>query len=163
MRERIARQVFLLLVTLSGANFVLAQDQSNYDVRFRTTATSSWGGPATATTPGTLTTDLTHVVYTRDAVGAVTIYLDGVSATTNTVGGDTTAWDAGYGFALANEFTGNRPFVGDFCLVAVYDKALSTTEATGNYDAGCTLGGVPPDDPPAAPTASTCAGPSTCS
>ncbi|NOY56602.1 MAG: PKD domain-containing protein, partial [Actinobacteria bacterium] len=31
------------------------------------------------------------------------------------------------------------PWLGTFCLVALYDKALTPTEITQNYDAGCTI------------------------
>ncbi len=46
-------------------------------MRLRTTTTDDNGVPETQTPVGSLTTDLTHVVYTRDGTGAVTIYLDG--------------------------------------------------------------------------------------
>ena len=80
-------------------------------MRFRTTATDNNGTPQTATGVGTLTTNLTHVVYTRDATGAVTIYLDGVPVQTGFTGGTCANWNTGYAFALGNELTEDRPKV----------------------------------------------------
>jgi hypothetical protein len=47
-----------------------------------------------------------------------------------------TNWDAGYRLSLANEVTENRPWLGEFHLVAVYDWALSAVEVSENYNAG---------------------------
>ena len=74
------------IVTLSASsvhrNVTLAQGiyggaSDLYDARVRSTGTSLNGTPSTRTDPGTLTTDLTHVVVTRDTTGAVRIYRNG--------------------------------------------------------------------------------------
>jgi VCBS repeat-containing protein len=143
------------IVTLSqdlyNRNFTLGQGlwgtQSSalYDVRLRTTGTSDNGQPSLTSPDGSLTTDLTHVVYTRDASGAATIYIDGVQRASRTVDGDFSNWDESYRLALANELTGDRTWLGEFYLVAIYDRALSQAEVSQNFEAG-------PDDtvPPTA-------------
>jgi hypothetical protein len=52
------------------------------------------------------------------------------------VGGDFSTWDNSYLFALANELQDDRPWLGEFHLVAVYSAALSGTEVQQNYQAG---------------------------
>jgi hypothetical protein len=149
------------IVTLSqdpyNRNFTLGQGlwgtqpSALYDVRLRTTATSDNGQPSLSSPDGSLTTDLTHVVYTRDASGVARIYIDDVEQANGTVGGDFSNWDAGYRLALGNELTGGRPWLGEFHLVAIYNRALSPAEVTQNFEAGADSGGMvatnsgPPD------------------
>ena len=57
-------------------NVTLSQDGNRYDVRLRTTKTSSNGIPSTAT-PNQLKTALTHVVYARLKDGTTRIFIDG--------------------------------------------------------------------------------------
>ena len=120
-------------------NFTLGQDLSGtsfYDVRLRTTTTNPSGIPSLSSPLGSVTTNLTHVVYTRDAAGTARIYLDGVQVSTATVGGDMSNWDADYHLALANELTNNRPWVGELHLAAIYSRALTAAEVTQNYTVG---------------------------
>lgn len=136
------------IVTLSGGtqerNFTLEQglwgDQPTdvFDVRLRTTDASinDNGEPLLATPPGTATTALTHVVFTRSADGAATIYIDGVAAATGTIPGDFANWETTYRLALANEFGDERPWVGELHRVAVYSCDLSVPEVQANYAAG---------------------------
>jgi len=149
------------IVTLSAdphaRNFTLGQGVAfaggdRYDVRLRTTETSDSGIPSVSTARGTLSVNLTHVVYTRNAAGAVTIYLDGEPATSDTVGGSLSNWEDGFGLGLANELTGDRPWLGEFHLVAIFDRALSAAEVEQNYLAGVDGGIVPPPPPPPLPT-----------
>jgi PKD repeat protein len=134
------------IVTLSSdrghRNFTLEQglwgDQPSdrYAVRLRTTTSSDNGRPTLNTPHGSLTTDLTHVVYTRDASGEARIYVNGVERASGTVGGDFSNWDGNYRLALANELTEDRPWLGEFHLVAIYNRALSQAEVSQNLAAG---------------------------
>ena len=134
------------IVTLSNnvseRNFTLGQGQWGslpselYDVRLRTSTTGTNGSPSLSTDEGTLTTDLTHVVYTFDSDGLATMYIDGVETATKQVGGDLTDWSTTYRLGLANELSGGRPWLGEFHLVAFYDQALEPAEVLQNYDAG---------------------------
>ena len=143
------------VVTLSAStvdrNFTLGQGRSGgtsdqYTTRLRTTATSNNGTPPTATPPGSVTTDLTHVVYTRDASGNASFYVDAALSSSNTVGGNLSNWNSSYQLALANELTGDRPWLGELHLVAIYDRALTSIEVGQNFGAGAnpTTMNVPP-------------------
>jgi hypothetical protein len=56
-------------------------------------------------------------------------------ATTN-VGGLITNWDNSFRLALANEMMGGLPWLGEYHLLAIYNRALSLGEIYQNYDAG---------------------------
>lgn len=135
------------IVTLSNdtgsRNFTLGQGDTGggtpydkYDFRLRTTNTNTNGIINFSTTPGSLTTSLTHVVVTREASGATRFYLNGNLVNTTTVAGNFSNWNSAYPIALANEITTDRPWLGTFYLVAIYDRALADTEVTQNYNAG---------------------------
>ncbi len=120
-----------------------------YNLRLRTTATNSNGQPEFTTAAGTLSTALTHVVATRDAGGAIKFYLNGAQVVASTLSGNLSNWNAAYKIGLANEFGADRPWLGTFHLVAIYNRALSPTEVTFNY-----LAGAEPLSSSSAPTAS---------
>ena len=126
----------------SARYFMVGQGTSTTDPdgwmgRVRTTLTDGNGLPA-AETMQAVDPVLTHVVLTHDASATSRLYLDGELANTLVVGGDLSVWapSATYQFAWGNEVTLNRPWVGDFHLVAVYDRALSGGEVAQNFDAG---------------------------
>ena len=79
---------------------------------------------------------LSHVVYTRDITGNARIYIDGIEQANGTVEGDFSSWYQNHLFGLANEVTGDRPWLGELYLVAVYTRALSSGEVMQNFDAG---------------------------
>jgi hypothetical protein len=139
------------IVTLSAdyhhANLQLIQAGNIYDARLRTTETTLSGRPSLATPSGSLTADLTHVVYTRAASGLARFYIDGEKLVGKAIGGDFANWDADYHLALANELTGSRAWLGEYHLVAVYGRALRATEVKQNYDAGIESVPEPPEPP----------------
>ncbi|MBN1669430.1 MAG: FecR domain-containing protein [Kiritimatiellae bacterium] len=141
----------------SGArNFTLGQSHASYELRLRTSETTPNGHPSTATLPGTLACDLTHVVFTRDAAGRCRCFLNGAPAPIasadragdqrgpapeRTVGGNFADWDATMRLGLANELGLDhlgldRHWFGELQLVAVYARALSPEEVRQNRDAG---------------------------
>ncbi len=117
-------------------NFTLGQEQASYDVRLRTTNTDTSGKPEVSSAAGTLSANLTHVVYTRNASGTVTLYLNGVKKLQTTRGGDFSNWDGTYRLGLGNELTGGRPWLGSFHRLAIYDRAFTATEVSQAYTAG---------------------------
>ena len=129
-------RIATLSADTSYRNFTLAQDAGEYDVRLRTTTTSTNGIPSLKTSGGALDTQLQHIAYTRTAAGARTIYLDGSPAAVGSVTGTFDTWDGTFSFALANELTGDRPWLGEIHLVAVYERALIQAEVEQNYNAG---------------------------
>jgi hypothetical protein len=76
------------------------------------------------------------VVYTRDASGEARIYVNGVERGSGTVGGDFSNWNESYRLALTNELTEDRPWLGEFHLVAIFNRALSQDEVSQNFNAG---------------------------
>jgi hypothetical protein len=117
-------------------NLTLGQEQASYDVRLRTTRTDTNGKPAVSSAAGTLSATLMHVVYTRNASGTVTLYLNGVRQLQTTVSGNFSNWDSAYRLALGNELSGGRPWLGSFHRLAIYDRAYSATEVSQAYAAG---------------------------
>lgn len=121
-------------VDTGARNFTLGQDSANYDTRLRTTETSENGTPSVAS-PG-LMLELTHVVYSRDANGTVEFYRDGTLLNSDVRGGDFSNWDSSHRFALANELTEDRAWLGGLSLVAIYSRALTPDEVAINFVAG---------------------------
>ena len=88
--------------------------------------------------PTSVRPELMHVVYTRDKTGKAKVFLDGRKQAETTVAGDTSNWDTNYRFALANELTQDRPWLGEFYQVAIYDRVLSEREVLSKFKAGNT-------------------------
>lgn len=128
------------IATLSSGtgkrNFTLGQDNASYDVRLRSTGTNRNGRPSVFSADNTLKTKLTHVVYTRNARGKVKIFINGVRKSRTTVSGDLSNWSNRFTFALANETSGDRPWLGRFHRFAVYNRALGKSEIVSNFNAG---------------------------
>jgi hypothetical protein len=115
------------------------QPRDLFDIRLRTTTTDRNGTPSLSTPAGTLTTELTQVVYTRDAGGQARLYLDGIEQAQATVAGDFSNWDTGYRLGLANEFGEERPWLGEFHLVAIYSRALDATAIAERFQTGAEI------------------------
>jgi Concanavalin A-like lectin/glucanases superfamily len=134
------------IVTLSGgasardvtlAQGVLGKDRpSAYSVRLRTHHPHQPTPPQLASPEKTVVNALTHLVYTRDAAGLARLYIDGVLVAHTTQLGDFGNWDHSYPLALANEPSGDRPWLGAYHLVALYNRALSPAEVHQNFRAG---------------------------
>ncbi|MFL5800967.1 MAG: LamG-like jellyroll fold domain-containing protein [Roseiflexaceae bacterium] len=119
---------------------------SHYTARLRTSATSQ-GGDSLETPNGSARPVLQHLAFTRDASGQARLYIDGVAQAHTTIAGDLSTWDAGYRLALANSLLGDRPWLGEFQLVAVYDRALDPLEVAQNFHAGPAGDRLPPAAP----------------
>ena len=126
---------------LVDANFMLGQGawgslpSNAYAARFNATGTPT--ADTMLTPAGTATTNLTHVALTRTTSGSQTLYVNGVARATSTRTGTTSNWNTTFPLTIANAPTGNRPWLGTFCLVAVYDAALSAGQVSDNFAAGC--------------------------
>ena len=129
-------RIVSLSVDLTNRNFTLGQEDDRYDVRLRTSATNNNGTPSIIVPASTVKTELTHVVYTRDSAGNAAIYINSIPQVVGNVGGTISNWNAGYDLMLANEVTGDRSWLGDLFLVAVYCQALDDNQVTQNFAAG---------------------------
>ncbi|UBF24983.1 hypothetical protein K9N68_25580 [Kovacikia minuta CCNUW1] len=108
--------------------------QNAYGVLLRTTQTNNNGGSALKVSKIAPTRDRVHLVYTRDSSGNATIYINGEAQASGTVTGDFSTWDNNYRLAFANELTGDRPWLGEYYLVAIYARALTEIEVKQNYN-----------------------------
>lgn len=133
-------RIVSLSIDPSQRNFTLGQDKGRLDVRLRSSSTDNNGQPSTAGPENSLATKLTHVVFTRSAGGEVGLYQDGMKIVSGKVAGDFANWSNEFRLSIANEITGDRPWLGDLHLVAVYSRALSDADVTQNYSAGVPLG-----------------------
>lgn len=142
------------IVTLSSdidnRNFMLGQGlwegQQNdiFDFRIRTTWTSPNGQPSLTTPNGQATTSLTHVVYTHEASGWRHLYINGTAVSSSLINGDFSNWDDSYYLGLGNELTWERPWLGTFYRVGIYNCALSSSDIEVNYRRGALAPPVAP-------------------
>jgi hypothetical protein len=92
--------------------------------------------PSLTSPDGSIDSNLTHVVYTWDTVSGANLFIDNELVSSAAISGDISNWESDYRFALANEFTGDRPWQGTFDLVAVYNQAFDASEVAQNFLAG---------------------------
>lgn len=156
LRPRAAQQIgHAQIVNLSAgprdANFSLAQEREGdltgdgYVARMVTDATDRLGrNPDLKSRRGGAAGELVHVVYTRDALGAAYLYLNGELKARRQVPGGLSTWKPSYHLALANEMTGDRPWLGEYHLLAIYNRALSPAEVRQNLAAGADGAGLTP-------------------
>ena len=139
-------RIVSLSANTSQRNVTLGQDKDFYDVRLRATGSDNNGIPSTSAPAKSLQTRLTHVAFTRDAAGSTIIFVDGKLVVSKNVGGNFGNWDAAHRLILANEATLDRPWLGEFHLVAIYDRALSARDVEQNFSAGSEAGSLSPKD-----------------
>ncbi len=128
------------IVTISASpnerNLTLGQDGDRYDVRLRTTGTTTNGMPSVSTPAQSLMTKLTHVVYSRERSGIARIFVDGKQVAEKRIDGSASNWDERMQLGLANEFGGERPWRGTFRLIAIHSRALSPDEVAAHFKSG---------------------------
>lgn len=128
------------LVTISAGlnarNVTLEQDGADLEARLRTTDASTNGLPELSATGTASAAALQHVVFTRAADGTERLYVDNVLRASDDVTGDFSTWAGSYKLALGNELSQNRPWLGTFYLVAMFDRALTALEVEQNFTAG---------------------------
>lgn len=128
------------IITLSSyehkRNFTIGPGQLEWVWLVRTTDTDVNGVPLLVTPWGDVTTDLTHVLCTFDGAGMSKIYINGQLRASDDIGGDLSNWAHCFRFGLGNELFDDWPWLGTFHLVSVYNRALTASEVTINYNAG---------------------------
>lgn len=126
-------------------NFTLGQVGNDYQIRFRTTATNSSGlNPHLESNSSIAKNELTHLVYTRNEDGLATLYLDGAAIKSEVIPSTTSNWNSSYEFAIGDELTGGRAWLGELFELAIYQRSLSKHEVYHNYHVS--LGAVCGDD-----------------
>lgn len=119
-----------------GQGLFRGQPRDLFMARLRTTWTSANGLPPAITPSGSATTNVTHLVYTRSANGQAVVYINGQERVVLDIPGQMSNWDASMPLLLANEGDGERAWLGEFSLVAVYRRSLSSAEVLHNYTVG---------------------------
>ena len=116
-------------------NFLLGQEGDRYVARFRTSRTDEADKPGLSTVPGTVTNEITHLVFTRDRTGRSRIFVDGVLVAEEPILGGVEDWEK-TSLTLGYEVSLGRPWTGMYHLVAIYGRDLSPREVSRNYRAG---------------------------
>lgn len=134
------------LVTVSQdifqRNFTLGQDKRGewadafYFMRVRTTTTDDNGLPSLTTATNIVSPTLTHLVYTHRAADSRHLYLNGTAVVSEPDAVALRDWNPLYPLTLANEATGERPWLGTLYYVAIYDCALTAPEVGDHYRNG---------------------------
>lgn len=133
-------RIVSLSIDPAQRNFTLGQDKGRLNVRLRTSSTDNNGQPSTPGPENSLAKKLVHVVFARSANGDVGLYQDGKRVVSGNVAGDFTNWSNDFRLSVANEITGDRPWLGELHLVAIYSRAMSDADVTQNYSAGVPVG-----------------------
>ena len=119
-----------------GQGLLDPQPSDFYNIHLRTTDQTSNGMSSFSTAAGSLLTEKTHLVFTRNKSGTARTFIDGKLVAESSIPGDFSNWNPQFPLILANETNGNFPWLGDYHLLATYDRALSSGEVTQNFDAG---------------------------
>ncbi len=114
-------------------NFLMGQEENRYDIRVRNTTTGKNGKPQVTTDSNTVTTNLTHLVYTYSASGVRKVYINGIEVKSDTQSGSFSNWDNSYKFGLAAALDDKDYWQGRYYLLAIYSRALSGSEVYQNY------------------------------
>jgi len=124
----------------AARNFTLGQTQYNYNFMHRSSTTDGDGEPAlsTADADEDLQATLQHVVVTFDPLNGRRIYVNGVfTDDMDTVAaGNLNDWDDSFAFALGNEVSNDRQWMGTLRMVAIHNRALTQEQIVQNFDVG---------------------------
>ncbi|HTG35180.1 MAG TPA: Ig-like domain-containing protein [Thermoanaerobaculia bacterium] len=107
-------------------NLVFGQSGGRYETEIRTSS----GRPSLQSPAGSLSLELAHVVYTRSNSGEAVYYINGILVSSQTAGGDLSAWGSDQKLSLADDWQGT------YFLMAVYGRALTSAEVQQNFLAG---------------------------
>ena len=93
------------------------------------------------TEEGSLSSGLSHIVVTRDDDATTRIYLNGELAASGEMQRPFESWDTEHHLGIGSELNGERPWLGTFHLLALYDSALDASVVSTNFQAGPEHGG----------------------
>jgi len=121
-------------------NFTVAQYQDNYYAFLRNNNTPLNGDPAVV---DTAIVEKIHYVYTRDNLGNIVTYINGVKSSEEVETGDFSNWNSAYYLFLGNAAEDEHYWEGTYYLTAFYSKALSEVEVGQNYNFGVSSDSFP--------------------
>jgi hypothetical protein len=129
-------RIFTLSKNSSERNLTIGQELDKFEIRLRSTKTSTNGIPSLSSKSQAVTKKKTHLVYTRGRNGQARIYINGRLNQEGKVEGDLSNWNAEFEFALGNELTNDRPWLGTYHRVALFDRAFSSSQVLASFKAG---------------------------
>ncbi len=115
------------------------QPSDLFDLRLRTTERSANGMPSFSSPAGSAKGGKTHLVITHNKNGRTRIYIDKFIVAETVIPGDFSTWNPRFPLLLANEATGDNPWLGSIYLLAIYQRELTSSEIIQNYSAGTAL------------------------
>lgn len=120
-------------------NFTLGQTQYNYDFMLRSETSSNNGEPALSTPDNeeVLQATLQHVVITFTANEGRKIYVNGelINVPDEDIA-PISSWDDSFALILGREASNNHVWQGNIRLLAIYNRALTQTQISQNFDIG---------------------------
>lgn len=128
-------ELFGISANGNARNIAMIQDGADLDTYLRTKNTDASGAPPTEA-GGVLGAAMHHVVFTRDASGATTVYVDGNAVAAGQVGNNLGNWVNTHRLHLGAERDGSRAWLGTYYMVAIFDRALTPAEVVQNYAFG---------------------------
>jgi hypothetical protein len=126
-----------------GGNFIVGQTGTGTEARVRTSVSDAYGKPGVTSSIGS---GLVHIVATRSTAKVTTIYLNGTQVASSADSGVIANW-GDYYFALANDVSGDRPWLGTLYFFGLFDRALTEGEVAQNYSFGHLPDGLPEPPP----------------
>jgi len=118
----------------------MGQSGNDYSFRVRTGSGNSNGSSPQLEGGSVSSSQVQHVVMTIKHNGLRKLYVNGSQVASLNSSDDFYQWDRNYKFALANELTQDRPWLGDLYLVAIYNDELTPSQITQNFQAGYASG-----------------------
>jgi hypothetical protein len=119
----------------SNRNFTLAQENAKpangYQIRLRTTNTNANGSDPRIEAANTLIMgEISKLAYTRNKAGEAHFYVNGELRDSMNIGGDFSNWVPDHQMAIGHEIdkAGERSWLGEIYLIAIYDRALTQDE-----------------------------------
>lgn len=122
----------------SNRNFTLGQQDKEFEIRLRTTNSTDNGLPQLSTSSKVVSTEFTHVVFTRSHNGTNIIYVNGKKAAKIEAAGKLSNWNNGYQLAIGDELSGDRSWQGTVAMVAIFDLAISEETIVERFRQGPT-------------------------
>lgn len=129
-------RILTLSKNSSERNLTIGQELDKFEVRLRSTKTSTNGIPSLSSKSRAVSKKKTHLVYTRGRNGQARIYIDGRLNQEGKVEGNFSNWNVDFEFALGNELTNDRPWLGTYHRVALFDRAFSSSQVLASFKGG---------------------------
>ena len=127
------------IVMISNAtdqhNFAMVQLRDRFEARFRTSKTGTGEALPIRSPKASAKPVLTHLAFTRDRTGRSRIFLNGAIVAEGTIAGSSSDWEKTT-LVIGNGPHGQKPWLGNVYMVAVYGRDLLDEEVARNFRAG---------------------------